>query len=153
MRVTWAGLVVWFPVSLAIGACGSSSRPPVYLPADCSNRSVAPTMFLLTACATGQVGVYDITWQSWGAPRAAGHGLAYVNDCRLVCPAGAIRHSPAEIDVSMPERCPNGHRQYTHVTVSVEDSHIALLLAGTYTVPCTTGRLAELGAKRSDPGP
>jgi hypothetical protein len=153
MRMPLAGLMVWFLVSLALGACGSTSRPAVYLPADCSSRSVAPVMFLLTACATGQVGVYDITWKSWGAPRSAGHGLAYVNNCRLVCTAGDIHRSSAEIDASMPRRCPNGHLQYTRVTIAVEDSNIALVLAGSYAVPCTTGRLAELGATRSDPGP
>jgi hypothetical protein len=144
--------LVAFCLSLALGACGSSSRHAVYLPAACGDQTVAPMMFVPAACADGRTGVYEITWQKWGAAAASGRGLAYASDCPFVC-AGDVIYSPAEIEVGMPRQCPNGLLQYTHVTVSVGDPKIALVLAGSYTVPCTSKRRPGRGASRSDPGP
>lgn len=136
-----AGLLV-----AGVAGCGSGSRTTTvttaarpteaFYPGDCGHEQIAPVR-IFTACGTGQGGVDKIIWTGWGNVVAEGHGFAYLDDCVPDCVSGGIHYAGAEVYLSAPKECPNGARQYTHMTIAVaRGPSIASKIAGTYSVSC-----------------
>jgi hypothetical protein len=74
-------------------------------------------MMLFLACATGDISVSGITWQSWGTVAAYGQGTLNVNNCVPYCAAGTTTSYPASVEVSAPSAA-SGVPIFQQVTVT-----------------------------------
>ena len=54
------------------------------------------------SCADENEYVSGITWSSWTATSAQGHGTLYVNDCTPDCAGGTFQTSPTSVTLSDP---------------------------------------------------
>ncbi|MHB8505392.1 MAG: hypothetical protein ACYDEN_06700 [Acidimicrobiales bacterium] len=81
-------------------ACGTPAPKPVPPGVvDCHGRVVRkPTNYVVT-CADANVRWKDVTWSTWSATSAAGHGTLVENTCRPTCVAGRFISYPAEVSL------------------------------------------------------
>jgi YVTN family beta-propeller protein len=67
-----------------------------------------PAMFepseITISCADNNQYLSEITWSSWTATSAQGHGTLYLNDCTPDCAGGTFQTSPTSVTLSDPVR-------------------------------------------------
>ncbi len=98
-------------LGLVTAGCGArvaparaATPPPPGVTADCGTApphrlSIQPSGITL-ACADNGWGVEDMTWTSWTALAAVGHGLFWDKLCQPSCAAGKIGTYPVAIRLS-----------------------------------------------------
>ena len=73
---------------------------------------------MVLACADAGLGVRGLHWLGWGAPTAAGLGIAYANDCAPTCAAGHFHTYRAVLLLSGSRDC-GGRVAYRTATVAI----------------------------------
>jgi hypothetical protein len=88
----------------AMTAAGAAAKPTL-IDAHCNTPgvgapgSVRPARIIL-ACGDGNAIALGLTWQRWGATRAAGTGALSLNDCTPDCAEGHFHSYPARFTLS-----------------------------------------------------
>lgn len=99
------------------GALGAATGAPSALP-NCLGKPVVRPSGVILACADAGLGVRSIRWLGWGAPVAAGVGVAYANDCTPTCAAGHFHSYQGVLLLSGAQRC-DGEIVYARAAVAV----------------------------------
>jgi hypothetical protein len=80
-----------------------------------------PSVIIL-ACADAGIGVQDLTWTSWTASSATGHGVLWENECvpTASCGENKFSHYPVGVTLSGVKASATG-RWFSHLTVTWKD--------------------------------
>jgi hypothetical protein len=111
--VTLAACVAGLVAASGAGA----ARAPTVVPNCLGKPTVRPAEVVL-ACADAGLGVRGLRWLGWGAPTAAGIGIAFANDCTPNCAAGRFHTYRAVLVLSGSQRCA-GAVAYRTATVAI----------------------------------
>ena len=117
-RATASAATARTSTSTSVATVASSSHPPKYVVADCSQLQVKPASYFF-ACADGNAGLQGLHWTTWSAKLASGYGTYYYNDCTPTCVAGHFHLFPALV-VLWGSSTVQGHpgvRRYTEFTL------------------------------------
>ena len=111
------------PVGTTTAPPPSAPSPVTGVVADCTSAlpyrlSIRPSAIAL-ACADNGWGVEDMTWTSWTASAAAGHGLFWDKLCQPSCAAGKIGTYPVAVTLSAVKASPRGP-WFSHLAISWE---------------------------------
>jgi hypothetical protein len=92
---------VLFGQSATASAANQRSLPKVIACAGLGAAKVRPATFIL-ACADVNSYIGHISWKSWGARSAHGHGTLETNNCQPNCATGSFAASPTTITLKKP---------------------------------------------------
>ena len=111
------------PVGTTTAPPPSAPSPVTGVVADCTSAppyrlSIRPSAIAL-ACADNGWGVEDMTWTSWTASAAAGHGMFWDKLCQPSCAAGKIGTYPVAVTLSFVKASPRGP-WFSHLAISWE---------------------------------
>jgi hypothetical protein len=78
-----------------------------------------PTAYIL-ACADGNGGLSDLTWNTWTTAGASGSGQYYQNTCTPDCASGTYTYTPVTVTLSDPLATADGGEYFTLMAISGE---------------------------------
>ncbi|MES1247310.1 MAG: hypothetical protein ABUS54_06525 [Actinomycetota bacterium] len=100
----------------------------------CEHKPRVRPASAIVACADANFSIDHITWTSWGAKAAVGHGTAHANDCTPNCAAGHFHAFPVTVRLSKVVRCVDGRREFARIEWRGKQT-------GNETLPCVFLRL------------
>jgi hypothetical protein len=88
--------IVALGATVPVGA-GAASAPRVLT---CSERFASKPSNYIISCADANAGWTGVTWSSWTASSASGHGFLHQNDCTPNCASGKFIDYRANLTLS-----------------------------------------------------
>jgi hypothetical protein len=85
--------------AIGLGATTAGATAPTRLLTCTSSTTIEPTSYLLS-CADANAGFASMTWSTWGATLARGHGVLRQNDCKPNCVSGKVLNYVATVTLT-----------------------------------------------------